>query len=797
MEQRSIVMRTKRIFNSYKNLNKKIRHLYHGAMAVGFALAAVAVGLSHPDIARAAYAYPSTHANNVTNGWAHAEVLDDSVPGKITMRFYGGTQISANHISCFEYRTDGDIGQALASPNPNPAVEDRYPAFCVNGHSSTDKQFLGNDYVEIRSTFGAEADERFDWTLFDILAPPPQVPTATFTEDPSGEVVPDGGLTDSQHFIFSLNSAGTVTRYQLKYWNDIVGSPFKVGTPWNPTDLAGYSSGLGVYHDNFTQGPGIHYFSFSACNGDLCSDYSTPFTVTFDNVAPTTPQIEKPLNEQAFTSSPILNDWTDSTDANGINKYQIEYIYDDGHSFSGGPYRETAGNQSKRNHSPATFEQGGVTIRVRAFDNAGNASDWSDPVHYYYDKTKPTIEILEPTVDSSIFNSLVQVKATDNVKLKQVTGHIYTSANQLIKSCTKNVLALNVDEFTLSCDTSGLADGDYYVKANARDVSDTLSTTLVRNFTIDRHAPLAEITSHNDGDFVNGLVKLVGEVTDDNPMNSYFRIEGPNGYVKTSLLTNGVLVHELDWDTVGLEDGEYTIYFETRDQANNKDGSRANPGPSVAKITVTVDNTAPVVTLDSIDDTSDTVLTLSGTINDPDATVLVSINGDTPKEAQNTGGTWSFITPSLSIGSYNVVVSAVDQAGNQADPEPTDDFNIVLSGNGGGGQDGGGGPTLFFQPLAATAADGGAGAAGAGPAGPDGAGGGDGGGDGDQVAQGVEGETEDTDEQAGEVNADNVKVSAATTEKVGSALSWWWLLILLALAGAFYAWYRRRKAQQE
>ena len=34
-------------------------------------------------------------------------------------------------------------------------------------------------------------------------------------------------------------------------------------------------------------------------------------------------------------------------------------------------------------------EQGGVTIRVQAFDNLGNEGAWSAPVHYYYDATNP------------------------------------------------------------------------------------------------------------------------------------------------------------------------------------------------------------------------------------------------------------------------------------------------------------------------------------------------------------------------------------------------------------------------
>jgi hypothetical protein len=114
------------------------------------------------------------------------------------------------------------------------------------------------------------------------------------------------------------------------------------------------------------------------------ADSTKVIHVIVDNTAPSVPEIIAPADEQTFSDTPILDDWIDSVDNNGIDHYQIEYVYDDGHTFSGGPYRETVSDESSRNHSPALTEQGGVTIRVRAYDIAGNASEWSEPVHYYY-----------------------------------------------------------------------------------------------------------------------------------------------------------------------------------------------------------------------------------------------------------------------------------------------------------------------------------------------------------------------------------------------------------------------------
>jgi hypothetical protein len=108
--------------------------------------------------------------------------------------------------------------------------------------------------------------------------------------------------------------------------------------------------------------------------------------------------------------------------------------------------------------------------------------------------------------------------------------------------------------------------------------------------TIDNIAPVATIIAPDDEAEVSGLVTLVGEVTDANPKNSYFRIEGPNGYLADDLFTNGRQLHEYDWDTTEVEDGEYTVYFEARDKAGNKDGTRSNPSDSVDVIKVVVNN---------------------------------------------------------------------------------------------------------------------------------------------------------------------------------------------------------------
>jgi hypothetical protein len=142
-----------------------------------FVLIAV-LGLALPvGVLLAAYAFPSTNDQNRINGRQYVEQISMD-EGATTLNFVN----PQNWVACFEYRTDGDTSQATGSPNYNPAIPDLYPFKCVR-NSSTELTLNANEYIEVRSVFGAERDDDFDWTRFDVLPVP--VPTEP---GPDGEV---------------------------------------------------------------------------------------------------------------------------------------------------------------------------------------------------------------------------------------------------------------------------------------------------------------------------------------------------------------------------------------------------------------------------------------------------------------------------------------------------------------------------------------------------------------------------------------------------------------------------------
>ncbi len=209
---------------------------------------------------------------------------------------------------------------------------------------------------------GVKGDWSSVWKMAIDMSTP-VVPSATYTATPSGTAKTSGGYTNEKDFKFTLSSSADIVRYQLKYWNDIPGSPFKEASPWNPANLSGYQAGQGLnaYVDQFTQGEGKHYFAFSACDAaGNCSAYSTPFVITYDKTIPDT----------VITGATVLGNtlsFEGSVSDIHLNYYYCylttnQTIVVDGHTFTPGQEVRLNGNaDSSRNGACSTTWAGGVT----------------------------------------------------------------------------------------------------------------------------------------------------------------------------------------------------------------------------------------------------------------------------------------------------------------------------------------------------------------------------------------------------------------------------------------------------
>ncbi len=135
-----------------------------------YALTLAAVMLLGVGVVSASEVTPSTNDENKDMGWAHFNVVDVDV-GSATIEFVS----TRSFLSCFEYRTDGDTTQKISDTNHNTDITDGlYPFVCVNNNEQLET-LNASEYVEIRMVFGAERDERFDWTRVDVLAAPGEI----------------------------------------------------------------------------------------------------------------------------------------------------------------------------------------------------------------------------------------------------------------------------------------------------------------------------------------------------------------------------------------------------------------------------------------------------------------------------------------------------------------------------------------------------------------------------------------------------------------------------------------------
>ncbi|TVP54381.1 MAG: hypothetical protein EA351_13345 [Gemmatimonadales bacterium] len=108
--------------------------------------------------------FPSTNEANIELGWANVQFVDVEV-GSVTLAF----DQPRNFFACFEYRRDEE-DPTYPDDNFNTDVTDGLWSFtCLNGNSEQ-RTITANSTVDIRMAFGAETDERFDWTRFYVLS---------------------------------------------------------------------------------------------------------------------------------------------------------------------------------------------------------------------------------------------------------------------------------------------------------------------------------------------------------------------------------------------------------------------------------------------------------------------------------------------------------------------------------------------------------------------------------------------------------------------------------------------------
>ncbi|WP_462156631.1 BapA/Bap/LapF family large adhesin [Acinetobacter baumannii] len=288
---------------------------------------------------------------------------------------------------------------------------------------------------------------------------------------------------------------------------------------------------------------------------------------------------------------------------------------------------------------------------IAAASNHDSNDDSSVPA----DTTPPSTDGVTFSVDPVTSDNVINAsEAAGNVTITGVLKNIPADAANTAVTVVINGVTYNatVDKaagtWTVSVPGSGLvADADKTIDAK---VTFTDAAGNVGNdtavVTIDTVAPNAPVLDPiNATDPVSGQAEPGSTVT----------VTYPDGTTATVVAgTDG------SWSVPNpgnLVDGD-TVTATATDPA----GNTSLPGTG----TVSADITAPVVALDDVL-TNDSTPALTGTVNDPTATVVVNVDGVDYPAVNNGDGTWTLADntlPTLADGPHTITVTATDAAGN-------------------------------------------------------------------------------------------------------------------------------------
>ena len=371
----------------------------------------------------------------------------------------------------------------------------------------------------------------------------------------------------------------------------------------------------------------------------------TTGTLVIDTVAPTATVNALDTNNNEPTLTGTVNDAAPSSGIAGVTVL-----------VNGQTLNATVSGTTWSATAATALSDGTYTVDVTAKDNAGNSSTQATGT-LVVDTVAPTATVNslvtnkdEPTLSGTVND------AAPSSGIAGVTVVVDTQTLTAIVSGTTWSMPL----------TTALSDGTYTVDVTATDNAGNISTPATGTLVVTTAAPTATVNSLVTN---NNEPTLTGTVNDAAPSSG---IAGVTVIVDNQTLA--ATVSGTTWSAVvgtSLADGTYDVQVTATDDAGNSS--------TPATATLVVDTAAPTVAVNNLTTGSETP-TLTGTVsNDISgiASVTVAVNGQT-LTATVSGTTWSAaVTSPLSVGSYNVQVTATDNAGNVGTATGTLDIPLV------------------------------------------------------------------------------------------------------------------------
>ena len=414
---------------------------------------------------------------------------------------------------------------------------------------------------------------------------------------------------------------------------------------------------------------------------------------TNDVTAPSVPTGGQP--HEAFRATPEFDfTWNASSDdSGGAVRYQYRASQDSsqvGNVPDGSGAWESGILDTSSIHSAGAGD-GTWYWQVRAMDAAGNKSAWSEVWNMTKDTQDPTLEVVQPS-QGQVFGDNRTLTVTsvlsDNIGLENY--HIYMDGIEGQPEPGFNTFSVGLT-VSVMYNTAQLKHGAHTIQIDVTDKAGR-KTETTRTIIIDKTAPTVAITNPDPLSTVDKTKKVTvsGVAEDDTSwataVELHLRKMKNNGECGDNVNTLNTEVADGKWslkyDTSGLESGKYCWAATSIDAAGNRSDE------ALLKY-FTVDNTAPVATLNLISTSTpsaSTPVSVSGSLDngaDLDSLKLF-VNDKVAADLTtlvNEQGNWQYtLSEGLAQGSYTLSVVATDKYGNESTIEtsPLSTLRLVV-----------------------------------------------------------------------------------------------------------------------
>ncbi len=302
---------------------------------------------------------------------------------------------------------------------------------------------------------------------------------------------------------------------------------------------------------------------------------------------------------------------------------------------------------------------GTYDITVTATDAAGNVGTTTLTDGLVIDATAPTATTTstasDPTTTSPIPVTVTFSEAVTGFAVDQVT---------ISNGTASNFVAVDAMVYTFDVTPTALGLITVNVPANVAMDAAGNGNTAAPEFSITFNGIMVTVASTSADPTNVSPIPFTATFTEDVTGFDVSDIVVSNGTAGDFVMVDG---SNYTFTVTPTADGTVSVII----PADAATGTGGNGNLASVEVTRVFDSTAPVVTADPLT-TNSTTPTLTGTVDDPTATVVVTVNGEMVN-ATVTGTTWSAtLTTPLADGTYDITVTATDAAGNMGTTTLTD-----------------------------------------------------------------------------------------------------------------------------